>query len=396
MDKKTIISLLILLGFVPFVNGQDLFPYRKDSLWGFCDSALKIVIPTEFESASIFSHCGISTVESNGKYRFLNKDGTFINQSEYDRWSYFWLSITYAWKEDKVGLIDSVGNTLVPFVYDDIRFTRGVIGLKKEGKWALFDYYSGERKSRFKFEDVITRSSKLVGVKIKNKWGFASKKGKIKIKPKYDEVTGFSKLGLAGIKQNEFWGFIDFDGNPITKIEYSKIKNFQSEGAWVMKDKKWGLINSKGEIIIPFQYEAVSYFKEGLSSVELNGKYGYIDSKGKIVIPFIYDYAFEFSEGYASVCIVDDSCGYINKEGKTVIPFEYETNFGSEFSEGLAEVRQQGFYGFIDSNGKIIVPIKFNSPYDYNDFSDGVGMLIDPKTEKRFYFNRYGVLFYEE
>jgi hypothetical protein len=396
MSKKTIISLLLLLGFIPLVNGQDLFPYRKDSLWGYCNSSLSILILPKFESASIFSQCGISTVKTNGKYRFLNKDGSFINQTEYDRWSYFWLSRTYAWKEEKVGLIDSIGNVLVPFIYDDISFTKGVVGFKKEDKWALFDYYSGKRKSRFKFQDVITRSSKLVGVKTKDKWGFANKKGKVKIKPKYDEITGFSSLGRAGIKQNNVWGFIDFTGKIVVELEYSKIQNFQAEGAWVMKDKKWGLINLEGEIVIPFQFSSVSYFKEALASVKLNDKYGYIDSQGKTVIPFIYDYAFEFSEGLASVCLVDDSCGYINKAGDIVIPFKFETNYGSEFSEGLAEVRLNGLTGFINKNGNIVVTTQYRSPYDYNDFSDGVGMLIDPKTDKRFYFDKNGTLFYED
>ena len=396
MRKKTIIYLLVLVGFIPFVNGQDLFPYRKYSLWGFCDSSLNILIQPKFESASIFSNSGISTVKTNGKYRFINKNGSFIGQIEYDRWSYFWLSRTYAWKDDKVGLIDSIGNVLVPFIYSDIRFTKGVVSFKKEDKWALFDYYSGKRKSRFKFQDVITRSSKLVGVKVKDKWGFTNKKGKIKIKPKYDEITGFPSLGRAGVKLDNVWGFIDFKGKIAVELQYSKIQNFQPVGAWVMKDKKWGLINLNGEIVIPFQYSSVSYFKEGLASVKLKDKYGYIDSKGKTAIPFIYDYAFEFSDGYASVCIVNDSCGYINKKGETVLPFNYETNYGSEFSEGLAEVRQNGLTGFINKNGEIVVPLRYNSPYDYNDFSDGVGMLVDPKTKKRFYFNRNGTLFYED
>jgi hypothetical protein len=152
----------------------------------------------------------------------------------------------------------------------------------------------------------------------------------------------------------------------------------------------------KGEGIIPFKSSSVSYFKEVLASVKQNEKYGYIDSSGKTVIPFIYDYTFEFSQGFASVCLVNDSCGYINKKGETVIPFKFETNFGSEFSEGLAEVRQNDLTGFINKNGDMVIAIKYKSPYDYNDFSDGVGMLIDPKTDKRFYFNRNGTLFFED
>ena len=79
-----------------------------------------------------------------------------------------------------------------------------------------------------------------------------------------------------------------------------------------------------------------------------------------------------------------------------VIPFEFSTNYGCEFSEGIAEVKKGDLYGFIDSTGKVIVPVKYKTSYDYNGFDNGVGMLIDSETDKRFYFDKAGTLFFED
>jgi hypothetical protein len=46
MSKRFIIILLLFIKIIPIVNGQELFPFRKDSLWGFFDANKTLVIPT--------------------------------------------------------------------------------------------------------------------------------------------------------------------------------------------------------------------------------------------------------------------------------------------------------------------------------------------------------------
>ena len=59
-----------------------------------------------------------------------------------------------------------------------------------------------------------------------------------------------------------------------------------------------------------------------------------------------YDKAFSFSkEGIARVQI-NDKTGYIDTEGKMVIPFEYEEM--SSFEDGKARAKKDGKWGLID------------------------------------------------
>ncbi|MGI8545639.1 MAG: WG repeat-containing protein [Aridibacter sp.] len=82
--------------------------------------------------------------------------------------------------------------------------------------------------------------------------------------------------------------------------------------------------------------------------MEKNG--AYIDKTGKIVIKPQFDKTSPFKEGMALVEIGEKS-GFIDTTGKMVIPLG-SYNFLGEFSEGLAVVESENMFGFIDKNRK--------------------------------------------
>lgn len=52
------------------------------------------------------------------------------------------------------------------------------------------------------------------------------------------------------------------------------------------------------------------------------------------------------------------ACGYKNKESEEVeVPCIYEN--AKDFSEGLARVKQNGLYGYIDTSGSLVIPCQF-------------------------------------
>jgi len=101
-----------------------------------------------------------------------------------------------------------------------------------------------------------------------------------------------------------------------------------------------------------------------------NDKYGFkVASTGEIIIPLIYDDAWGFSEGLAKVKL-NGKWGFIDKTGKEVIPLKYDG--ADDFSEGLASVKLNDKYGFIDKTGKEVIPLK----YDYADnFREGLASV---------------------
>ena len=84
-------------------------------------------------------------------------------------------------------------------------------------------------------------------------------------------------------------------------------------------------------------------------------------------MPCKYDYEDIFSEGLAKVRI-NWEYGFINKEGKEVIPLKYddaESFFGSIALVFKGEInkyesQKKGKYGYINQEGKKIIPLKYN------------------------------------
>ena len=102
-------------------------------------------------------------------------------------------------------------------------------------------------------------------------------------------------------------------------------------------------------------------------------KYGF-KHNGTIVIPARYDLAGSFSEGLAGVKI-NGKWGFIDKSGTLVIPAKYKS--AEKFSEGLAMMKVKNKYGFIDKNGTLVIPAKYVSA---GNFSEGLAkVLIDGK-----------------
>ncbi|NNC83663.1 MAG: hypothetical protein HKN79_08800 [Flavobacteriales bacterium] len=82
-----------------------------------------------------------------------------------------------------------------------------------------------------------------------------------------------------------------------------------------------------------------------------------------------YDQIGDFHEGLAKVT-KNGKSGYINKNGKVIIPLEYDDAY--IFSEGLAVVEKNGKFGAIDRFGDVAIPFKYdelgNSSYGYLPF----------------------------
>lgn len=81
-----------------------------------------------------------------------------------------------------------------------------------------------------------------------------------------------------------------------------------------------------------------------------------------------------FACGLASVK-KDGKYGYINKKGKKVIPFEYDRTY--DFSDGVGRVEKDGKIGYIGTNGKLITKIEYDDGGDM--YEDRVWVKKDGK-----------------
>ncbi|MCX6253689.1 MAG: WG repeat-containing protein [Bacteroidia bacterium] len=147
------------------------------------------------------------------------------------------------------------------------------------------------------------------------------------------------------------------------------------------KDDKYGFVDVTGKVLVPIIYDDALSFSEGLAIVKKEDKYGFVDINGKEVTPFIYDEpeisimmkrirliqiipAFRFSELGAWVT-KDGKYGFMDVNGKLLIPIIYDD--ANSFSEDRAKVKKDNKYGYVDLNGNIMVPIIYDEGYDFSD-----------------------------
>jgi hypothetical protein len=159
----------------------------------------------------------------------------------------------------------------------------------------------------------------------------------------------------------------------------------------VYKNGKHGFINSVGQLFVPLMYDNVGSFKEDLAVVargaSAGAEMGYIGLDGKVALPFAYEAANDFSNGLALVKKKGESdfC-YIDKSGQVIVRLaDYNTILA--YSEGLAPVRQDGKWGFIDSSGEQAIACEYEW-LDEGGFKGGLAMM--KKDDKWGYIDKTG------
>lgn len=240
------------------------------------------------------------------------------------------------------------------------------------------------------YDAAYNFSEGFAAVRTGDNWDFIDKTGEKIINHSrfgYEEARRFSD-GFAAVRDKRAWYFVDTAGDAFD-FYFEDVLDFSEGLAAVKRDGKWGYIDPTYEL--PFRidnkYEAVHNFSEGLAAVKRDGKWGYIDVNGKEVVPCQYDQTQDFSEGFAAVVLGGEwyefpmngelvmsgyggEWGYIDKNGKEVIPCQYES--AHSFSEGLAAVGTFGLWSFIDKTGEEVI----FSPYlEVHNFSGGLAAV---------------------
>lgn len=131
------------------------------------------------------------------------------------------------------------------------------------------------------------------------------------------------------------------------------------------KGDKWGYCTPDKELIIDCIYDIARRFYEGLAHVNLNGEHGYIDMKGKSTnefeasITLSLDIVSKFEVILTKERFVRDESinsiqkngkfGFYSKDGNEIISAKFD--LAQEFYDGLAKVKLEGRWGYINKNG---------------------------------------------
>jgi hypothetical protein len=300
----------------------------------------------------LYFNKNLALVEKDNQFSLINRDlKEIVKYGTYEKikpMNCYGFSVVF--KENKYGIIDSLGVLKVPLEYDLIS-TKPVLSygnnfttflIKKNGKYQILNNNAElEIKKKFNKVDILSHNYYLAYEN--NSINLIDDNGKI--------------------VSNEYTGYYDFD-----------------EGFLVKKGSKMGAIDYNGKVILPFVYDSIFHprLKKHLYASR-NGKFGVIDFEGKVIIPFEYEFItrvwYDDYEEYAGNLIVQKNkkLGTINMKNETNIPIIYDGICSwIEYSPDEHYVKKDNKYGMVKPNGEMVVPCL----YDYIHYYTGQTILV--------------------
>lgn len=192
----------------------------------------------------------------------------------------------FAFKGDKMALLDSVYNFVVPFKYESIELVgRGAKGIVRlNGKYGALDKIGVETiPPKYEALKMDEDDDKYIVAKLNGKYGHIDNHGNIKTPFMYERADFFYN-GLAEVKLNGKVGYINIANQMVIRNQFEDGYAFiGSAGVTAAKKNgKWGYIDREGKTVIPFKFHEAGYFHSGKAWVkDSKGEGFYIDMKGK-------------------------------------------------------------------------------------------------------------------
>lgn len=200
-------------------------------------------------------------------------------------------------------------------------------------------------------------------------------------------------LILVRDDETNLCGGIDDSGKLAVPCEYNSLE-YIGTGSFgdryiVMKDDKYGVLDETGREVTPCEYDNIQFpatiettipleLTDDLVVIEKDGKAGYCSlTDGSVVIEPEFTFANPFNgEELATVVSGDGQSEYINRTGDMVNLGKYAE--AGDFNDGVAAVRDEsGKIGVIDTQGKTVIPCKYDDFFEYYDDGYAVAMEED-------------------
>ena len=375
-------------------SSEDLLVLRKEHKYAFFSRDGKQL--TNFSYDFVYkAKKGDSYVWSNGlilakkgdKHVFLNnKLKEIIPAGEYDYAEPFnEHPVGIVGKSGKYGLIDSLGNYIIPLEYDKIYYNSfygndfRTLSLCKDRKIFLMCLETGAVNNEGFLEiqvdpwRKINNKQLLVAKGLNEKYGYITEKLDTIIPFQYSSISPDHNKGLFIIaEQNRKYGLIDMMNKVVADFSYDEIHNYDS--LYVLKaSNKANLINSKGEYIVDYnKYEHIYPYQNGRYLVRQNDKIGIITSNKETIIPCIYDsISTKWIYGpNAHFVLKEGKSGIIDYNGNTLIPVDYDEL--TYVNKDNIFVMKNKKWGVIDLKNNSVLPLEYDDVWTNIDNYWGV------------------------
>lgn len=364
---------------LPYKEGELLV--ENNGKYGVINMLGKVVIPVEYkeikvdeyyEKNSAYRYSGyiVGTETDNGTmYKYINYNNKQQSKDEYqdiqrvvdyENKDEYYLIFK---KDNKYGVIKN-GNIVINNEYDNIEYDsfNQLFTVKKDGKYGVLKS-NGETLISCLYDEIDIEGIYIYSLKGEEQIIFDTTGAKIE-NPKYKSVYNVEDTNYKITINNENkYGVVDENNNEIIKNEYYYI-GYLGNNYFVVSGQngKNGIMNNEGKVVLEVKYDTIEKLEKSdiIEATELNTNTIILFNKEIKQIANISNSTLYEGENFVKL--------YSNNEQKY---FDYEGN-EKENKEILnnklfADVKN-GKWGFIDSNGNVIVDYIYDNVTEFNSY----------------------------
>jgi WG containing repeat len=273
-------------------------------------------------------------------YGFRDLRGNWVIPPQYDNVKRFNMSYYIVNKNEKYGVIDDFGKTILPLDFDFL----GILGVGMSEEISLGQVYNNVYKPR---------SSVALRCRMGNKYGVVDFMGKVLLPPQYDDVRKMQNDTFE-VQIGKKWGLVDSKGRIIVqpiydKVNFTKLSTFfevidtlerQGTNYKIVHEIK-GLINDKGKVFLDRKFEELNQELDDpniFSVKSYNKNVEFVNDLREGIFNinkgWLFDTAYHFQNDdicqfYKRHPLYKDSIeatlyGCVNEKYEIILPFEYD------------------------------------------------------------------------
>lgn len=414
-EEVSAIQLKELATEIPFE--KSILKYKENEKYGLVNFGGKKITEAIYENIENLPYKeGELLVENNGKYGVINMLGKEVIPVEYKEIKvdeYYEKDSAYRYSGYIVGTETDNGTMYKYINYnnkqqskDEYQDIQRVVDYENKDEYYLI-FKKDNKYGVIKNENIVINNeydnieydsfNQLFTVKKDGKYGVLKSNGETLISCLYDEIDieGIYIYSLKGEEQIIF----DTTGAKIENPKYKSVYNVEDTNykITINNENKYGVVDENNNEIIKNEYYYIGYLGNNYFVVSgQNGKNGIMNNEGKVVLEVKYDTIekLEKSDIIEATELNTNTIILFNKEIKQIANISNSTLYeGENFvklysnneqkyfdSEGnekenkeilnnklFADVKN-GKWGFIDSNGNVIVDYIYDNVTEFNSY----------------------------
>lgn len=398
----------VIPGNLTHVTRQDKFlKARRNDKTGLIGPKGQVVIDFQYDDVDeLGPHAfRVSIYQNNALFqqRLFDHQGKEISRQRYSRIEMLTDSSFFVWdSEERQGIVDLDGRTILPLDMRYILCWRGLCAVKQGDKWGLIKV-DGTPMLPYDYDFIDAGDDGPLVVGKLGRYGYFDINGRWLTGLEYDYADLFSN-GRAAVRKNGKWGFLNVSGKELIPLRFDYAENFRynTPETVVLLDGRYMLIDTAGIVTRAFPYEqprASEFFHRRLEHENKAGKGTVLkDYSGRILLQKA-EFRFMQVKGGLIVYAKDshDECTYppyglMNYAGTPIGQAVY-THLSADHlgvCYMIPAIRDK-HWGFLHGRGHEVIPFEYDrvwnvyEPFKNGDWEGGVHL-----AGKSWMVNRFG------